>query len=703
VGILRDQRILSWIERVALLIAVSFLGLHTLPRAWAKLNTDFPNYYLMARLAHEGYDTSRVYEWLWVQREKDHRSLDIPAVGMVPLTPFSTLVMWPLVALPALAAKHVWIIANLALLVPLCWLIHSLTGLSYRRIALVLAFSFPLQRNLLYGQYYVFLLVLLAAACWCYVKEHYVVSGALIAVAAACKIFPVLLVVLFLQRRNWRACASFAVTGIGTAAISIAVFGWSVHRTYLYQILPWALHGEAMPPYIPSAASISGLLHYLLLSEPQWNPHPWHNSPFLYALLQPALQMLLLAPAILLIRRNDRTPGRIVLEWIGLLTASLAISTIPASYNFALMVFPVCALAALLIERRMSKWFIALIVAYLGIGFPMPAPARPIGPAILFFAPRLFLMVAVLVGIYLLLRRSPCVQGAAVDWSRYAWASFMVLAVVLNVHSTFLREQAVRQEFAYRVPLETQFLLNGDPVEAGSATDYVAGSANGYRLVTAGNTTWVDPSPDDDLSFSVGPKQAFVEKARSGVSEILDPLVPLDPGKAVVEDGRNPMLSIDGQSLAFVRADHGRGRLMVLQSFQSGHSTEAALTPPSINVYDAIFISQHEFTISGAEDGQPPQIYLTDQGHQNTPLDLGESRFPALSPDGHWMAYSHLDHGVWNLWIRDRQTGAVRRVADVPCNQIESSWEADSKTLVYANDCGRSFWFTAIARRRVIP
>ena len=696
-----DQRILSWVERVALLIAVAFLGLHTLPRAWTKLNTDFPNYYLMARLAHEGYDTSRVYEWIWLQREKDHRSLDIPAVGMVPLTPFSTLVMWPLVTVPALGAKHAWIIANLALLVPLCWFIHSLTGLSYRRIALVVAFSFPLQRNLLYGQYYVLLLVLIVAACWCYVKEHYVLSGALIAIAAACKIFPVLLVVLFLQRRNWRAVASFAVTGIGAAALSITVFGWSVNRTYLHQILPWALHGEAMEPYIPSA-SISSILHYLLLAEPQWNPHPWHNSPLLYALLQPALQMLLLAPAILLVRRNDRTSEQITLEWIGLLTASLTISTAAASYHFVLMVFPVCVLAALLIGRGTNEWFIALIVAYLGIGFPMPTPGRPIGPAILFFIPRLFLMVALLVGIYLLLWRNPRVQGAAADWSHYAWASFMALAVLLNVHSTLRREQTVRQEFPYRVPLETQFLLNGDPVGAGagSATNYVAGSANGYRLVTAGNTTRVALSPDDDLSFSASPRQTFVEKARSGVSEIEDLL---DPGKTIVEDGRNPMLSIDGQDLAFVRADHGRGRLMVLQSFQSGHSTEDALTPPSINVYDATFISQHNFAVSAVEDGRPPQIYLTDRSHHNTPLDLGESRYPALSPDGRWMAFSHQEQGVWNLWIREGQTGATHRVADVPCNQIESSWEFDSKTLIYADDCGRSVWFTAIARRRVIP
>ena len=258
--------------------------------------------------------------------------------------------------------------------------------------------------------------------------------------------------------------------------------------------------------------------------------------------------MLLLAPAILLIRRNDRTSERIILEWIGLLTASLAISTIPASYNFVLMVFPVCALAALLIERRMNRWLVALIVAYLGIGFPMPTPGRPIGPAILFFTPRLFLMVAVLVGIYLLLWRNPRVQGAGADWSRYAWASFMVAAVLLNVHSTLQREQTVRKEFAYRVPLETQFLLNGDPVAAGSATNYVAGSANGYRLVTAGTTTGSTRRPmtisrlAPALAKAGG--HAFVEKARNGVSEIADPL---DPGKAIVEDGRNPMLSIDGQ------------------------------------------------------------------------------------------------------------------------------------------------------------
>jgi hypothetical protein len=67
------------------------------------------------------------------------------------------------------------------------------------------------------------------------------------------------------------------------------------------------------------------------------------------------------------------------------------------------------------------------------------------------------------------------------------------------------------------------------------------------------------------------------------------------------------------------------------------------------------------------------------------------------------MAYSRLDQGVWNLWLRNQSNGSVRRIADVPCNQIQPSRESDSKTLRYGTDCGRSIWFTAVSRRKVVP
>ena len=142
---------------------------------------------------------------------------------------------------------------------------------------------------------------------------------------------------------------------------------------------------------------------------------------------------------------------------------------------------------------------------------------------------------------------------------------------------------------------------------------------------------------------------------------------------------------------------------MVRRGFRSEAAVEVPLTLLSRNVYEASFLSEKEYAYSAVEEGRPPQIYLTDEMHANAPLPLGESRYPALSADGRWMAYSHWENGAWNLWVRDQRTGSTRRLSDVPCNQIQPSWDEGSKTLVYGSDCGRSLWLTAVARRSVGP
>src|SRR5580693_1054214 len=99
------------------------------PRAWRTLNTDFPDHFLAASLVHERYDNSRIYEWIWFERQKDYRAIDerivnltpstafsslvvYPLAGMIvnltPSTAFSSLVVYPLAGMPALAAKHCW-------------------------------------------------------------------------------------------------------------------------------------------------------------------------------------------------------------------------------------------------------------------------------------------------------------------------------------------------------------------------------------------------------------------------------------------------------------------------------------------------------------------------------------------------------------------------------------------------------------------
>ena len=290
------------------------------------------------------------------------------------------------------------------------------------------------------------------------------------------------------------------------------------------------------------------------------------------------------------------------------------------------------------------------------------------------------------------------------DWTRYAWAIVMAAFVVFNMRSTLRLERGERQEYTYRLPLQTQGFLNSSPQSTPTGVRYSSFTFAGYHLVTQDlGGVWFDPSGDspvDDLSFTSGFGHIWVERASSPRSQIVDLQ---QPSRVVIDDGHEPMLSADGQSLAFLRDDHGRGRLMVRRDFQANSATEMALTPPRLNVYEASFVSENEYAFSAVEGGLPPQLYLTDKAHTNSPIALADARYPAISPDGKWLAYSHLEHGMWNLWLRDQATGATRRIADVPCNQIQPSWDSGSTTLLYDTDCGRSLWFTTVARRRVIP
>src|ERR1700679_3700345 len=88
----RWLHICEWSLITLLLVQI---GERTAPKTWHTLNTDFPNYYLTAHLVREHNDLSRVYEWIWLQRQRDHHVVDQRIVEMGPITPFSTLVVYP--------------------------------------------------------------------------------------------------------------------------------------------------------------------------------------------------------------------------------------------------------------------------------------------------------------------------------------------------------------------------------------------------------------------------------------------------------------------------------------------------------------------------------------------------------------------------------------------------------------------------------
>lgn len=198
-------------------------------------------------------------------------------------------------------SKALLAVANLGLLFITVALLRTLTSLPWSTLVIVVALSLPLRVNFRYGQYYLLLLFLLTLAYWLYARDKRFLAGVVTGITFGLKIFPVVYLLYFIWKRDIKAFAGGIAGGLVAASLSVFVFGWELHRTYLFQVLLSALRGEGLDLYNLKAGSISSLLHRLFIDEPQLNLHPAVNAPWLFAIVHPLLQIILIAPALLLI------------------------------------------------------------------------------------------------------------------------------------------------------------------------------------------------------------------------------------------------------------------------------------------------------------------------------------------------------------------------------------------------------------------
>lgn len=61
-------------------------------------------------------------------------------------------------------------------------------------------------------------------------------AGALLALAAAIKLYPAVLAVIWLAGRRWSALRAFAVMGAALAGLSVLLAGWPLHQAFLHEV-----------------------------------------------------------------------------------------------------------------------------------------------------------------------------------------------------------------------------------------------------------------------------------------------------------------------------------------------------------------------------------------------------------------------------------------------------------------------------------
>ena len=692
-----DTRALLALEIALLLLGGAIFCLRILPHAWRSVNTDFPNYYITARLVHDGYSTDRIYEWDWFARQKDRLGIDQNVVGFNSLTPLSALPLLPISSLDPLAAKRVWVLFNLLLLAPTLWVVRSLSGLPWRWLGIATLFSFPLYKNLEYGQYYIVLLLLLAAALWLHVRRWSATAGALVAFAAGLKVFPIFFIFYFLKKRDWRATCGFLLGIALVLSLSILVFGQTLMSRYAFEILPAALRGEAMNPYSLEASSISALVHHLFAYEPELNPQPVFQAWWAIAILQPVLQLLVLIPALLL-SSASRDKQTLSLEWSTLIVALLAVSTLPASYHFVLLLLPCAMWAQHLLQKGQWRAAAFCIVLYFLIGWPVWPKVNDAGWHALLGVPRLWL---VLVLTFLFYRKS-WQKDILCTLPQRIWAGAWAAVCLVQVLSFWQHEKDLYKSQQWRLPVSPSIFSIASPAVGEGGLFFVAMTIDGWRLaqLSAEHGLHVNVGETDQLSVVTDQASLLVERD-SIATDILRLASDASTGSIVVRNAVDPAISGDGKWLSFIRTVKGRGSLWIRD--MEGAQDEMRVTEPALDVYDLSAGFKQTLVFSAANKNGQMELFQRESQGNVASLGILNARYPSLSPDGKWLAYAALKRGTWHLTLRNLHSGIDRQLGGADCNEFSPAWERDSRTVIYVSDCGRGLWQTSLYRRPVVP
>jgi Glycosyltransferase family 87/WD40-like Beta Propeller Repeat len=677
---------------LSVLVAV-FVWLGFVP-AWRSLNTDFPSYYVAARLFGQGDSLTRVYDWIWFQRQKDRAGIENRIVPFSPLTLYSALPITPLTSFQPLSAKRWWLIINLFFLAFSAFALHRMTNLSRLRIAILMLLAiYPLQTHFRYGQLHILVLTLLVISLWLYLKQRPFGAGALIAAASAIKIYPIVFILYFVRKKQWRVVAGIAAGVIVLGVLAIYLFGLQVNRIYLEQLLPRIIRGEVIDPYNLRWNSFAAFIRRLFIFEPELNPKPLMNLPAAFAILLPLTQALLFVPLLWLISARRGTDENEKVEYGTFLAAVLLLSPTPASYHYVVLIITIVVAADFLFREKQIREATLLVVLYALSGFPI----QSLG---------LFRLICTLGFFFVLL--SVLGRRTSETWrdrlrSRSALV-FVPVFLVMVCFGAFVTLRHVKSEMNDALRVGTGTLLATDAVVSEERIAFTTLQPRTYDIGILAENKLSSIAAGADLFHPT-----FIPRSSEALVELAGPnsrIIRIDlnerpesgrPFPVEVENAEQPVVSPDGRWLLFMREVRGRGSLWIKDREAD---TERELVTPEHDVLEAAFASDGAEIIFSAQPRGEPALFKTGRASSAiTQVTFGSgSRYPAVSPDGRWMAYSRLHSGNWQIWVSRRDSDKERRLTTGECNSISPAWTPDSKELIYSTDCGRGVGLTALAR-----
>lgn len=451
-------------ERTARILAAASYCLFLLTSfraGWTRAETDFPNYYTAAVLVRKAEPLPKFYDWTWFQRQMNYAGVEAQLGSYVPQTPVTMLPIVPLAQWPVQTAKRAWLLLNLAFLAGTFWLLSKVTRFSFAEVALAAFLGHgALASNFLLGQYYVFLLFLLALAFFCLHRKREIGGGALVGLAFVLKLYAGPFFLFFAAKREWKSLTGAVVLALGMIGLAVVLFGRGDVTYFATGILPRALAGDLVDPYHPAYQTLSTLLRRTFVLEPELNPRPTWNAPGLFFLLSPLTRLTLLAAPLISPHANNFKR-----DFAWFFIAVVLASTSTASYTFVLLLLPV----ALLLDDEGPLGRVAVLACY-------ALAAMPLRPGWMPFFPKLWALLA----LYFIAGRG---SFRPIPWKRVSVAGLaaLIMSASLAHHAMASYEQEPGRTWE-RILTEPKAIFSSSPAVLSSGIVYQSIGKAHYEL-----------------------------------------------------------------------------------------------------------------------------------------------------------------------------------------------------------------------------
>ena len=488
------------------------------------------------------------------------------------------------------------------------------------------------------------------------------------------------------------------LVGVALAGFSVLIFGWSVHQVYVFVVLPRALHGDLVGPYVLQWNSFTALCHRFFLAEPEMNPAPWMNSPAVYAVVQASIWGS--CCSVFCSRPAMRTLETTAWEWATFLPLLILLSSMPTAYHHCVLILTMAVTVDWLLKA--GRWRSA--------GCLHSLCGRVLSSAGIYLAR--FAGTASGSCFSLCTALNP---GAGEGESSIAQIGIRAGCNILS-YSSRSRICALYAD----APKTSRGGFHQCPVVMPRSRRLV-------RAVIPFSTTWCSisecrdsapmvlpeasaqpmPAPGDVLSVAATPLSPFVyfelTNQRSQIYRL--PASQLGHADAVPEyvaEGRDPAISPDGRVLAFLRDGDTPGETASWLKDESSKDGVPAFVPSSKLLAGVLEVSVNTdgSLIVSAGGAARPRLFLihTASGELRPLTEIsGDVRYPALSADGKFLAFSRRESGAWHLFARDVGHGVEQRMTSGACNATEPAWE-DLQNILYVSDCGRGLGLGAAVR-----